>query len=216
MAKSVFFSFHYDDVINWKANIVRNNSEFKKGNDDQYYFRDGSIWEDRKPTKKKEIEEIINKIGLHNTSITSVLIGTNTYQRKWVKYELVRSFARGNGILAVHINKLKGRTKIEKYGKNPLDCLRIKVDETGEIYFEELIKGKWKSFNLFPSMNNNKSNSVFFRKPNWLEFFTEDPFGKTFKFSHFFKTYCWVRDDGNNNFINWIEESHKRRQTQFP
>ena len=29
MAKKVFFSFHYQDVIDFRANVVRNHSSFK-------------------------------------------------------------------------------------------------------------------------------------------------------------------------------------------
>lgn len=208
MARSVFFSFHYDDVKNFKANIVRQNHRFKKKlNTDN--FSDGSIWEDKKPRSGKEIENIINELGVKNTSVTTVLIGSETFNRKWVRYEIVRSFVKGNGILGVHINRIKGRVGIEKKGKNPFDHLRVKVDEHGKLYFEELVNRSWKEFKLLPEVNNRKTNTIYFKEIGFFESWVkDDPFGKTFKFSEFFPTYCWVNDDGNQNFPVWIEEAY--------
>jgi hypothetical protein len=38
---------------------------------------------------------------LENTSVTVVLIGTETANRPWVKYEIEQSIARKNGLLGV-------------------------------------------------------------------------------------------------------------------
>ena len=45
MAKRVFFSFHYQDVIDFRANVVRNHKTTK--HEGAGYF-DASIWEDAK------------------------------------------------------------------------------------------------------------------------------------------------------------------------
>lgn len=45
MAKRVFFSFHYQDVIDFRVNVVRNHKITKS--DNAGYF-DASIWEDAK------------------------------------------------------------------------------------------------------------------------------------------------------------------------
>ena len=47
MAKKVFFSFHYQDVIDFRANVVRNHKLTKT--DSAGYF-DASMWEDAKKT----------------------------------------------------------------------------------------------------------------------------------------------------------------------
>jgi hypothetical protein len=44
---------------------------------------------------------------LKNTSVTVVLIGTETASRPWVKYEIAESIARKNGLLGIHIHHLK-------------------------------------------------------------------------------------------------------------
>ena len=38
-----------------------------------------------------------------------VLIGAETANRRYVSYEIERSVARGNGLLGVRINNIKGR-----------------------------------------------------------------------------------------------------------
>ena len=45
MAKRVFFSFHYQDVIDFRANVVRNHKLTK---DDHAGYFDASIWEKAK------------------------------------------------------------------------------------------------------------------------------------------------------------------------
>lgn len=44
MAKRVFFSFHYQDVIDFRANVVRNHWVTKDREEAGYF--DASIWEE--------------------------------------------------------------------------------------------------------------------------------------------------------------------------
>lgn len=46
---------------------------------------------------------------LRNTTVTVVLIGTETAYRPWVKYEIEQSIARKNGLLGIHIHHLKNQ-----------------------------------------------------------------------------------------------------------
>src|SRR4051794_34999297 len=46
MAKRVYFAFHYQDVIDFRANVVRNHNAIQ-GADRKGYF-DASIWEESK------------------------------------------------------------------------------------------------------------------------------------------------------------------------
>jgi len=101
MTRRVFFSFHYDDVASFRANVVRNSGAITGSN--QAGFFDASIWEAAKRTSELSIKRLINQ-GLENTSVTCVLIGSQTYDRHWVRYEILKSLERGNGLLGVHIN----------------------------------------------------------------------------------------------------------------
>jgi len=198
MARFVFFSFAYEDVKNFKVNIVRNNWLMKNKKES---FVDGSIWEESKTKGSAFLKKLIEQ-GLKNTSITTVLIGLNTANRRWVNYEIVKSFEKGNGLLAIHINRLKGKIGITKKGLNPLDRLGFQISEDGsKINFYVLKNRKWREFSDLKQINNKKSNSLYFDNHWWRG----NEYGKFFKFSDKFNTKCWVSNDGNSNFIDWIE-----------
>ena len=101
MARKVFFSFHYADVLS--ANVVRNSDQFRRRYDGSARFHDKSLWEEAKKQGPLAIKRMING-ALQGSSVTCVLIGRQTWVRKWVRYEILKSLARGNGILGVHID----------------------------------------------------------------------------------------------------------------
>ena len=87
MARRVFFSFHFDNDI-WRANQVRN-ANVVAGADVAGFF-DHSEYQDAKKTGNEGIKRMILK-HLGNTSVTVVLIGSETASRPWVKYEIEQS-----------------------------------------------------------------------------------------------------------------------------
>lgn len=202
MARFVFFSFAYDDVKNFKVNVVRNSWLLKNKEET---FVDGSIWEKSKTKGDAYLMKLIED-GLKNTSVTTILIGEDTANRKWVNYEIVKSFDKGNGIFGIHINRIKGRTGLTARGQNPLDRLGFEVSDEGtKIRFYELTNHKWRPFQLLPEINNKKSNTIYFDDHWWRG----NEFGKFFRFSDKFKTFCWDFDEGQKNFASWIERSAK-------
>jgi len=202
MARRVFFSFDYENVSDFRVNVVRN-ARFTNG---ESYFVDNSMWEKAKTKGEAALQKLIDD-GLTGSSVTAVLIGSNTYGRKWVKYELIKSFTLGRGILGIHINRIKGKDQyIESKGPNPFECLRLTVDSEGKrIYFEELVDRKWREFKLFPDDNNKVSNTKHF---SLGDKYNENQCGKTYKFSELgFRTRCWVNDNAKENLGSWIEEA---------
>jgi len=77
---------------------------------------------------------------LNETSVTVVLIGAKTSERKWVKYEIDESLKKGNGLLGVYIHKcplFDGSTDTK--GENPFD--RLYFDRNGKKeYLSEIYK----------------------------------------------------------------------------
>lgn len=199
-----FFSFCYDDVRCFRANVVRNSYVTQYGKDT---FVDGSIWEDAQTKSPIKIKELIDNSGIKNTSVTAVLIGDHSANRRWINYEVFKSFEQGNGILGIRINRIRDKSgHITHKGPNPLDRLALHISDDGKtISFYELRDRKWRLFNDLPTISNKKSNTLFFEK----DWFRSD-FGKTFRFSELFQTYCWVNDDGYNNISQWIEEATKQ------
>lgn len=124
MAKRVFFSFHYQDVIDLRANVVRNHW-MTKADREEAGFYDASIWENAKRQGEISLKRLIND-GLDNTSNTCILIGSQTYARPWVRYEILKSFKRGNHLFGVHINSIKGKDGQTKgQGPNPLENVGV-------------------------------------------------------------------------------------------
>ena len=117
MARRVFFSFHYERDI-WRANVVRNSWLLKDGRDDAGFW-DASLREEAKKQGDEAIKRMINN-GLQNTSVTAVLIGAETADRTWVRYEIHRSAERGNGLLGIYIHNIKNRYgQPDTKGDNP-------------------------------------------------------------------------------------------------
>ncbi len=192
MAKRVFFSFHYQDVIDFRANTVRNHGSFKLSANEAGYY-DSSIWESAKKVGDIALKRLINK-GLDNTSTTCVLIGTETYSRAWVRYELLKSLKKGNHILAVHINSINGKDqKTKSLGKNPLDYVGVYAKDKDSYHLvQKKNDGKWQYYSEIDSNSEIKVKHT-------LEL------NKTLPLSSFFNTYEWVGNDGFNNFKDWIE-----------
>jgi hypothetical protein len=123
MARSVFFSFHYERDI-WRVNTVRNHF-VTQGSYNQSGYWDHSLWEEVKKDGEMAIKRLIDQ-GLQNTSVTVVLIGAETAQRRWVKYEIEKSHERGNGMLGIYIHNIANLEKQkDNRGANPFDNLTI-------------------------------------------------------------------------------------------
>jgi len=106
MARRVFFSFHYDEGDIWRVNVVRNSGAIEgiaaAG------FHDTTIWEGAKRQGEDAVRKLIDT-GLEGTSVTVVLIGAQTAQRRYVSYEIARSISRGNGLLGIFIHNIKDK-----------------------------------------------------------------------------------------------------------
>jgi hypothetical protein len=188
MAKRVFFSFHYQDVMDFRANVVRNHKTTKDNN--AGYF-DASIWEDAKKTSDLALKRLINK-ELNNTSVTCVLVGTHTFERRWVDYEIMKSLEKGNNILAIHINGIKGKDgKTKNNGNNPLYYLGYSFDKTGKkLSLHNYIQGKWQKYSDLEGWS--------------VKEVAESNRNKIFRLSTIYSIYDWIKDDGYNKFDKWV------------
>lgn len=189
MAKRVFFSFHYQDVIDFRVNVVRNHKLTK---DDNAGYFDASIWEDAKKESDLALKRLINR-EVKNTSVTCVLIGSQTFNRRWVDYEIMSSLKKGNQLVGVHINGIKGKDgKTKTKGNNPFYYLGYSIDATGKkLSLHNYIEGKWVDYKDLDGWS--------------VEQFPENKRNKIHRLSTIYSVYDWVDDDGYNNFADWIE-----------
>tara|TARA_B110000967_G_scaffold124775_1_gene127529 strand:- start:198 stop:776 length:579 start_codon:yes stop_codon:yes gene_type:complete len=190
MAKRVFFSFHYQDVIDFRANVVRNHWLTKKDREDAGFF-DASIWEEAKKKGNLSLKRLING-GLKNTSTTCVLVGSDTFNRKWVNYEIMKSVSIGNHILAVHINSIKGKDKKTKTkGPNPLYYLGYSFSKDGKtVNLYDYIDKKWIKYTDLDSYSVKEVDEKYRNK--------------IYRLSSDYNIYDWNDDDGYDNFSDWV------------
>lgn len=122
MARRTFFSFHHERDI-FRVNQIRN-SWLTYGSHYEAGYIDAAGWEAVSKGGDRSIKAWIDA-GLDETTVTVVLIGTETANRRWVKYEIQQSFLRGNGLLGVYIHNVATVTepKYEPKGPNPLASL---------------------------------------------------------------------------------------------
>lgn len=193
MASRVFFSFHYQDVIDFRANVVRQHWLTKPDREAAGFF-DASIWESAKKTGSLAVKRLINS-GLNGTSVTCVLIGSQTYNRKWVRYEILKSFRKGNSLLAVHINSIKGkdeRTKVK--GPNPLNYVGVTFSDTGlTATLHERVNDNWREYAEIDGSASYQTGGV-----------AQQYQGKGFNLASWYPVYDWVTDNGYNKFSTWV------------
>jgi hypothetical protein len=193
MSNRVFFSFHYQDVLDFRANVVRNHWLTKADREAAGFF-DASIWETAKKEGDIALKRLING-GLENTSNTCVLIGTSTYARPWVRYELLKSFKRGNHLFGVHINSIKGKDGLTKQaGANPLQYIGVTYSTNGqEATLWELIGSEWVKYDRIDGSARYAVNV------------SEQYRNKGFNLSNWYPVYDWNTNDGFNNFATWLK-----------
>jgi hypothetical protein len=193
MAKRVFFSFHYQDVIDFRANVVRLHWLTKPDRDAAGFF-DASMWETAKKTGSTAVKRLINS-GLDTTSVTCVLVGSQTYARPWVRYEILRSFRRGNSIFAVHINPIRGKDRLTKpNGSNPLGYLGVTFTDSGlTATLWENVNSVWQEYSEIDGSASYQTGGV---APQYH--------GEGFALTQWCPVYDWVADDGYNKFATWV------------
>jgi hypothetical protein len=123
MAKrQVFYSFHYkNDVM--RAQLVRNMGVVE-GNTPV----SPNAWEAVKAQGDAAVEKWIDE-NMKYRSCVVVLIGTETYKRPWVNYEIKKAWRDGKGLLGIFVHNLKcPNTGLCATGANPFDAITFKLD----------------------------------------------------------------------------------------
>lgn len=116
MARHTFFSFHHKND-NWRAGQVRNSWVTQERVDAGFW--DAAEWEAVKKKDKATIQKWIDE-QMNGTSVTVVLIGSQTSTREHVGYEISQSYKLNKGVLGIYIHNVKNRDGlIDNKGANP-------------------------------------------------------------------------------------------------
>ena len=119
MARRVFYSFHYA-LDAWRTSQVRN-----IGVVDGNKPASDNAWETIKKGGDQAIKKWIDD-QLSGRSCTIVLIGKETSERKWIKYEIEASWNNNKGVVGIYIHNLKDQDgKQTTKGNNPFDSFTI-------------------------------------------------------------------------------------------
>ena len=119
VTRRVFFSFHYM-LDNWRVAQVRNMGAVEgdapvSDNDWETVIRGGDA----------AIQRWING-QMYGKSCAIVLIGSHTYSRKWIKYEIEKAWNDKRGLLGIYIHNLKDRNGNQSSkGENPFDSFNV-------------------------------------------------------------------------------------------
>jgi hypothetical protein len=121
--KRVFYSFYYKpDVV--RASQVRQIGaiEGNKSATDNEWEKITTSGKDQAERDKAIKKWIADQMG--NRTCTVVLVGQNTANRKWINYEIVKSWNDGMGVVGIHIHGLKNfEGEVSTKGANPFDYI---------------------------------------------------------------------------------------------
>lgn len=190
MARRIFFTFHYQPDI-FRVNVVRNSDVTKKDIEQSGYW-DHSLWEEAKKKGDKNLMDLIND-GLSGTSVSVVLAGSATANRKWVVYEIAKGFEKGNGLLTVAIHNIQDVNKAtSSAGSDPLSLISYAIAADGKTAALKV----W---------GNNLWNDYMTIKATDLSQAAKTK--KSGTLASLAAKYDWVNNDGYKNFKTWIEDA---------
>lgn len=137
MARRVFFSFHYNNDIN-RSMTVRN-SWVTQGKE-AAGFVDKAAFEQIKRQGDAAVHCWIDK-QLEGTSVTVVLIGSETLNRPFVQYEICKSLQRGNAVIGVHISGIKDMRTLMTSSRGNTHTFIGYYNDSSPAYFDNVCDG---------------------------------------------------------------------------
>jgi MTH538 TIR-like domain (DUF1863) len=211
--RKAFFSFYFEDVM--RVNNVRQAWKITHPNSaTNRSFYDSSLWESRKITNEEALKRLI-RAGVLYTSAVCVLAGTETWERRWVRYEIARAVIDGRGLLTVHLNGLNHHQTRAPHprGHNPLAFMAIgrHQPDAGRpplyyLYEKKLVsdgRGGWEL-----GWVRYADHTAPVKIPSWV---TEPQLHNyVTPLSANAAEYDYVADHGHRNIGSWIDEAAKR------
>jgi hypothetical protein len=202
--RKVYFAFRYKDIM--RVNNVRQSG--KIGFDEERNprdFCDRSIWDKSAATDPESLKRVM-KQGMEHSSVVCVLSGTDTYESRWVKYEIARAVVDNKGLVNVDINGLNSHLtqRPDPASLNPLTVMGLHHDRNGRYYlWEECLelvavsppRFEWR-WRMFQDYLN----------PVSLPRYLSDPgVGYIRRLSEGTRSYDYVRDLGYQYLGDWLD-----------
>ncbi len=201
--RRAFFSFHYDDIM--RVNVVRN--AWKIDHPDTAAMRsfyDSSLWESRKLEGLEALKRLIRE-GVDNTSAICVLIGSETWSREWVRYEIARAVIDNRGLLGVHINNINHHQTRGPHslGNNPFAYLGLYRTPAGLLNVDKYYLYEHNGLGWYPYQHYSNAIDL----PAYLS--PPSP-GYIRPLSEAVPIYDFIHGDGAKNIGAWIDTAAQR------
>ena len=156
MARKVFYSFHHQADIA-RAALVRNIG-IVEGNNPVTEKEWGLLSAKGEVTVQRWIDG-----QLAASQCTIVLIGAQTAGRRWIKYEIEKSWAEKKGLLGIYIHNLTDASGAKSLkGKNPFEGLTVK--STGA-YLSKIVM----AYDPLPTESRAICNYLGMNLAKWVE-----------------------------------------------
>jgi MTH538 TIR-like domain (DUF1863) len=210
--RKAFFSFHFDDIM--RVNNVRNTWKITHpDSSSNRSFYDSSLWEERKLVGPEGIKQLI-RAGVLGTSAVCVLAGSDTWDRRWVRYEIARAIIDGRGLLTVHLNGINHHQTKGPHprGRNPLAHMGI-----AKLQLNKLVPPQYYLYemNLVPDgyggtserWNRYNDYTAPVKKPTWL---TDPSVDNVVPLSVGAAEYDYELEHGDRNIGSWLDKAAKQ------
>ncbi|MCX6154016.1 MAG: TIR domain-containing protein [Candidatus Kapabacteria bacterium] len=192
MENTVFFSCHYEEVNDFRVEVIKNCEGIK----DISSFVDPVAWRVAKKSGEISLRALVTA-EIVGSTVTAVLISENTFHREWIRYEIAKSVEKGNKLIGIHLNHIKDiNSETLALGKNPFDYLGLCKNTNGRVNLIEKSETdhRWR---WYPRLDVGIISSIYVYRYDVMPLSDVVP------------VYDWEKQDGYNNFGTWIENAVK-------
>jgi antiphage defense system Thoeris ThsB-like protein len=195
-SRKVFFSFDYDEDRNRAEVVCASWRTHHPDSTAEASFVDSGIWQEAKALSEESVQRLIRQ-GIGRTSVTCVLVGAHTWDRRWARCEIAQSIEQGNGLLAVRINGIADtRTRqTSAAGANPLAYMGLGKNKDGHYFIFENSSGQWIRYPDY---------ALPLAKPSYLP---EMSVGYVQPLTVGLFEYDYIKQDGAKNLLAWIDRA---------
>lgn len=186
MTRRTFFSFHYKNDVQ-RAWVVKN-SQIVKDREDTGFF-DNSAFEKAKNENPESLKRFLRK-EMNGSSVISVLIGAETAERRWVRFEIMQAIWDARGLMGIRIHSIEDwQGRRSSVGENPFELIGVFTkDQKMRLIQRASENSEW-------TYTNDFGQDVI---PKWPYAANLPPEGCT-PLSQFFAIHNW-----SSNAHNWI------------
>jgi hypothetical protein len=196
--RRVFFSFHYQRDIQ-RVQQIRQHWVTKETHKAAGYF-DGSLEEKARTEGATAVKRLING-SLFGCSVLCVIIGAETFTRRWVLYEIFKAISDGMGVFGIRTDGMKTMDgSYDAPAVTPFQVLRYDAQPIGVLQPCVFQNGQW-----FYSADNESTSRAKAKALNG---------GTSLYLADRFPVYHWLHDNGRQNFSAWAAEAARQAGRQ--